>query len=345
MACKVSNRYDVVNSFLQVHQASRLEQYRDNPLYANFDLKLIHKQQPDLHLVLLDGGSYPVARCSLWWRSVPPVASESPGIIGHFAAKDEAAAKMLLARAVSELGIRGCTLAIGPMDGNTWRRYRFVTESGQEPSFFLEPENPPEYPAWFQEAGFAPISHYSSGLTTDLLLNDSRIPRALDRLVGSGIALRHLDITRFQDELRSIYRLSTASFVNNYLYTPLAENEFIAQYTALSAYVKPELTLIAERDGSMVGYLFGIPDLNQMRRGDVVDTFIIKTVAVEAGKRNAGLGSVLVAQSQRVAYQQGYRRAIHALMHNSNSSRNISGHYARPMRRYALFQKRLNLKQ
>jgi hypothetical protein len=32
---------------------------------------------------------------------------------------------------------------------------------------------------------------------------------------------------------------------------------------------------------------------------------------------------------------------IHALMHESNNSLNLSGHYARPFRRYALFARDL----
>jgi hypothetical protein len=44
---------------------------------------------------------------------------------------------------------------------------------------------------------------------------------------------------------------------------------------------------------------------------------------------------------QRTARELGYLRAIHALMHEQNASRNLSRHYAHPMRRYALFGKAL----
>jgi GNAT superfamily N-acetyltransferase len=130
-------------------------------------------------------------------------------------------------------------------------------------------------------------------------------------------------------------------FNRNFLYTPISEAAFLAQYMAVAPYVQPELTLMAEQGRELLGYLFGIPDLNQARRGEQIDTFIIKTVAVLPGRRSAGLGSVLVAESHRIAEQRGYRRAIHALMHASNKSRNISARYAQTMRRYTLFQRRL----
>jgi hypothetical protein len=41
------------------------------------------------------------------------------------------------------------------------------------------------------------------------------------------------------------------------------------------------------------------------------------------------------------AQSLGFTRAIHALMHQTNKSRNLSAHYARTIRRYTLFSKRL----
>jgi len=38
----------------------------------------------------------------------------------------------------------------------------------------------------------------------------------------------------------------------------------------------------------------------------------------------------------------GFTRAIHALMHETNKSRNLSARYARTIRRYTLFSKRLD---
>jgi hypothetical protein len=48
-----------------------------------------------------------------------------------------------------------------------------------------------------------------------------------------------------------------------------------------------------------------------------------------------------VAEVQQRAAALGYTRAVHALMHEQNVSRNISRRYAETIRRYALFAKRL----
>jgi len=62
---------------------------------------------------------------------------------------------------------------------------------------------------------------------------------------------------------------------------------------------------------------------------------------VVPGRRCAGLGALLVERVQLAASEMGFGRAIHALMHESNSSRSISSHYATTMRRYTLFAKAL----
>lgn len=111
--------------------------------------------KPDLHLVLVENSTLR-ARCSLWWSSVPLIADERPACVGHFAAMEAADAAQLLKEACGTLASHGASMAIGPLDGNTWRRYRLVTQRGEEPPFFLEPDNPDAYPHYFEAAGFKP---------------------------------------------------------------------------------------------------------------------------------------------------------------------------------------------
>jgi GNAT superfamily N-acetyltransferase len=293
----------------------------------------------DAHLVVLRDGAA-VARGSVWWRETPLQGGQTLGVIGHFAALDQSSAMELLASGSGELSQHGCTLAIGPMDGNTWRRYRLVTERGIEPPFFMEPDNPDEWPSWFLAAGFTPLATYFSALNEDLSVEDERIPRTEERLERKGVRLRPLQPGRFVEELRRIYAVSRVSFQTNYLYTPMIEAEFLALYEPVKAYVKPELVLLAEDNDQPVGFIFGIPDLAQAKRGPI-DTVVLKTVAVLPGRTYAGLGNVLVAHCQQAARTLGFRRVIHALMHESNNSLNLSGHYAKPFRRYALYARHL----
>ena len=305
-----------------------------------FSLDQCRAHRCDAHLVAVHDGAA-VARCSLWWTQAPELPGKRVGVIGHFAGLDPARTGELLKSAGEELARHECDLAIGPMDGNTWRRYRLLTERGSEPAFFLEPDNPDDWSGVFTDAGFTPLATYFSALNEDLTIEDARIPRTLDRLEHAGVKLRPLDPAYFVEELRRIYEVSRVSFQSNYLYTPIAESEFLAQYEPVRAHVRPELVTLAEHAGQPVGFVFGIPDLAQAKRGQPVDTVVLKTVAVLPGRTFAGLGNVLVAVCQQQARALGFRRVIHALMHESNNSLNLSGHYARPFRRYTLYSRPL----
>lgn len=328
-----------MNKIISVFRPEEMECFAEMPLLENFDSALLRLHQVDEHILLINRAGNIGAHCSLWWRVVPKYDDMQIGVIGHYAADDDEAAGELLLRACNRLRDKQCTLAVGPMDGNTWRSYRFVTERGDEPPFFLEPTNPKAWPQQWRSCGFETLATYTSAVNNDLSVPDERINRALERLNNQGTVIRSLDIEHFYDELENIYEISVQSFVNNFLYTPIEKDEFIQQYQRVKPYVQPNLTFIAEMAGKPVAFLFAIPDMAQAQRGEMIDTVIIKTVAVLPTRISRGLGSILVGHAQRVAYQAGYKRAIHALMHENNSSRNISAHYAKTMRRYTLFAK------
>jgi GNAT superfamily N-acetyltransferase len=302
---------------------------------------LLKRHEPNSHWVLLNENQAIAAYCSLWWNNTPPYLNHRLGVIGHYATHDAESAGLLLNHACQELGARDCTMAVGPMDGNTWRRYRLLSQRGTEPIFFLEPDNPSDWCDQFRDAGFIPLATYSSALTADLSQTDPRLQRVEMRLQDLGVEVRSLNLQNFQQELQHIYQLSLISFRHNFLYTPIEAVEFVDQYSQIRPYVQPDLVLMAEHNNKLVGFLFAIPDLLQAKRGELINTVIIKTVAVLPGRLYAGLGNVLVARVQAIAHQLGYTRAIHALMHDANNSRNLSSRYAHTIRRYTLFAKEL----
>src|ERR1700722_2883617 len=69
----------------------------------------------------LEGVDQCAASCSLWWQQTPIYPGQRLGLIGHYFAQVPEAGPVLLRLACRELAAQGCTLAVGPMDGNTWR--------------------------------------------------------------------------------------------------------------------------------------------------------------------------------------------------------------------------------
>jgi len=112
-------------------------------------------------------------------------------------------------------------------------------------------------------------------------------------------------------------------------------------YTRLRAAVQPELMLFAEHRSVPVGFVFAIGDLLNAHQGKASDTVIIKSLAVLPAWNGKGIGPLLMSEATANARRLGYRRGIHALMHEDNRSRGLSGHHGAVMREYVLYSRRL----
>lgn len=301
----------------------------------------LQAQRPDAHWQATDEAGRIAARVSAWWSNAPDLPGHHPGILGHFAAEQAAAARTVLDAACAELRARGCDLAIGPMDGTTWRSYRLIVERGETPPFFLEPDHPPAWPEWWRAAGFDVLARYYSTLNPLSDEPDPRASRIEEKMRDAGVTIRPIDPARFEQELEGIYELSLASFADNYLYTPIGLTEFLGLYRAIQPVVRPEFVLVAEQGSACVGFLFAVPDLLQVRRTGATDAIVVKTLAVRPGRAFAGLGALLLERLRVTARAAGLCHAVHALMHEANGSRNCATPGSRTLRTYALFARGL----
>lgn len=296
-------------------------------------------------VVGLDRDGELMARAALWWRQplVLPDGDGPTGRIGHAAWDDADDGAALISLALDRLRAEGCQRALGPIDGSTWHTYRVVTasdDSPPRPPFALEPWPAPAIGAAFEQAGFAPQAHYLSSIVNPIPDDADGLAADLARL-PSGLSIRPFQSSSAEAELRALHGLLLRSFAGNVYYAPLDLDRYLALYRPLVARIDPSLVLIAEADRQPVGVLLALPDWAQAARGEAVDTVIIKTLAVDPEWRGLGLGGTLVRAAQEAARAQGYRRAIHALMHADNDSVRISRHLGRPFRRYALLGRTL----
>ncbi len=297
--------------------------------------------EADRHLRHVSPGGAVGACASIWFRETPPIEGERTGVIGHYWAENAESGIGVLNAACEALKRRGATVAIGPMDGTTWRRYRFVTRRGDRPRFFLEPDQPDAWPGHFRDAGFTPLARYTSALLTDLDRPDPRLAGARDRADRAGVRIREFDTTDFTGELRRIYAVSRASFKQNFLFTPLAEEAFFELYRPLQPLIRPETVLVAEEGDRAVGFAFALPDLCEKERTGRTRTLVLKTLAVLPGRTYAGIGTLLAGEIRRRAAGLGFDRLIHALMHEDNNSKNLGKQGAVPIREYTLYRRRL----
>ncbi len=263
-----------------------------------------------------------VARGLLWWDG-------GIGRLGQLQAADTEVAVAFLHQACATLRQRGCTFALGPMDGDTWHDYRCALHWQAGPPFWGEPQTDPRWVTWFTEAGFDPVAQYESRLCLDL--TRTHAPRRR-RHPQASIQIQSAQGEDMEMVLPKIYALVMASFRRQPFFQPLPETTFAQYLQPRLASIDPTLVQLAWAGSRLVGFLLAMPDpLASDHR-----QMIVKTLAVWPQRTYAGLGYALLEAAHQAGFCQGYRQAIHALMHRQNPSCNLSRRYSQPFRDYVL---------
>lgn len=287
-------------------------------------------------------GNTVVARGSLWWDDFwehgTGVKIETPlqvGRLGGLDATDAETAVAFLDQACEVFRQRGCISVLGPMAGNTWQSYRCALNWDHGPPFLGEPQTDPRWVDWFTQAGFVPVAKYESRLCLDL--TQTHPPRRR-RPTLTPVQIQSAQGVAVAVLLPKIYALVMASFRCQPFFRPLPEDAFGQYLRPLLTHVDPALIQLAWDQEHLVGVALALPDL----RATSSQRLIIKTLALWPSRSYAGLGSTLLESAHQAGFHQGYRQAIHALMHHQNPSLNLSRRYSQPFRDYVLMGKNLS---
>ncbi|NHF73180.1 hypothetical protein [Paracoccus xiamenensis] len=258
------------------------------------------------------------------WQGAPAAT------LGNFSSKDAAGGRVVLAQALTQARALGIRQLIGPMEGDTWHSYRFITESDDSPPFLLEPTNKPHEPALFTEAGFQPIGRYFSARVALNQTADNPPP------APEGFTITPWSGADPEALFGQVFDLSVEAFSRNAFYKPISRQAFLAMYMPVVPLMKRELIFFATTPkGRLMGFLFGIPNYAE---GPQTKTVILKTYA----SLMPGAGRHLAHAFHSAARALGYDTAIHALIHEDNLSALRSAvEGAQVFRRYTLFGLRL----
>jgi hypothetical protein len=275
-------------------------------------------------LVSIDGAEGLVYRDAPSWDGLRTAA------IGGFKCESAVGGARLLSQVAADLAAAGFGALIGPMDGDTWHRYRVMTETDGSRPFLMEPTSGPHDREAFSMAGFTPISEYvsSRGALMDAIGPEpATIP---------GVRVARWDGTRSDQLIGRLFETSAGAFARNRFFKPIERAAFLKLYEPIVPLMDPRHVFFAQSaDGTLIGFLFGIPDRLE---ADKPQTVILKTYA--SGVR--GVGHLLADTFHRGAIDLGYTNVIHALMHVDNVSLDRSRRYgAQVFRRYALMGRRL----
>lgn len=280
------------------------------------------------------------------------------GMLGFFEALDEPeAARAVLDVGCSWLRESGSPTAVGPMDGDTWHKYRLNVGPRDEPPFLLEPYNPDYYERFWTEAGFQPLETYFSKRLDDIgPLAEALAPKS-ERALKRGYSLRRFSVDRYDEDMRIIFEISRRIFEGNLLYSPISLDAFLSIYEGLRALIDPDLVWFAHApSGKAVGFVFAYPDVLKPvaamrgRSGTLArlrflmarrrpTTVNYKTLGLVPEHRRTGLDAALVHRLSESALSRGYRACNLCLIRRGNRSGALAHTLGMEFREYVLFSR------
>lgn len=287
-------------------------------------------------------------------------AEKGQGAIGFLEFREnETALKALLDAAVSWFAKQGIYNVTGPLNLNTYHRYRFVTRKGDQPAFPKEPWNPDYYPPLFEAWGFRPKRKYSTLIDRTLEKRMETFRADYQDYITRGYGFRRINLRPQSRDLKILYNLASQSFKNAPEYTdvPFEEFQMIYGTSPLISHLTETLFTL-DPSGKEIGFAFALPDYSEnfraadrrkfplgaywsvLQKGLKKPLWIYKTLARVPGYHPLRFGQAVVYELYRRIRKRGGKEICPALIRENG--------YVLPMfpdveilREYTLYEYRI----
>ncbi|GAB3902288.1 GNAT family N-acetyltransferase [Larkinella knui] len=257
-------------------------------------------------------------------RNYKAFTNTNDGFFGFFdCIDDQETANLLFKAAADWLQKQGLTSVMGPANPTTNDVCGLLVDGFDRPPLAMMPYNAPYYETLLLNAGLRKkidLLAYELNVAT---ANERslRLQEALEnRLKRSGIVIRKVNLSDFKNEVPKIREVYNTAWDKNLGFVPMTDAEFDYLAKDLKLILDPNFCLVAEKGDKVVGFILGIPDINQiqikMKRGRLFPTGIFKlllqkknitrirvlTLGVLEGYRKLGIEACLYASVIKNTY-------------------------------------------
>jgi GNAT superfamily N-acetyltransferase len=181
--------------------------------------------------------------------------------------EDYAVFEALLHRVVEWARQRGLAALFGPFNLDYEDSYGVLIEGRDRPPALLCGHTPPYYQQFMERFGFEPARGDNLAYEMDTDMNTpvrKRVFRLAERVRKRGrITVRGADLAHWGEEIDRVYHLINIALAHLPDFIGWHRDALEASLLPFRDIVDPELVLFAEVDGESVGWLPGIPNLNE----------------------------------------------------------------------------------
>jgi len=210
--------------------------------------------------------------------------NRNDGFFGFFdAINDTAVVQALFKAATDWLKLKGLNTINGPVNFSTNDSCGVLVEGFDSPPVAMMPYNYTYYDSLIKANGFAKKTDLMA-YELNVAESNERSLRLLEtltsRLARKGITIRQVNLKDFKNEASKIRDVYNSAWDKNLGFVPMTTEEFEHLAKELKLIVDPRFCLVAEKDGQFIGWILGIPDINQIlikiKKGRLFPTGLFK---------------------------------------------------------------------
>lgn len=189
---------------------------------------------------------------------------QKTGNFGMIAAEDDPAVFTILFRAAEDwLKARGCTNALGPFNLSINEEVGLLVDGFDTPPMVMMGHDPAYAAARVEEQGYAKAKDVYAYVCDPTAALPAVVVRRVKRGLPEGVTLRQLDMSRYDEEVRSLTGILNDAWAGNWGFVPTTEAETAQLGKALKDVLDKRLILFAEIDGEPAGFIVLLPNVNE----------------------------------------------------------------------------------
>jgi GNAT superfamily N-acetyltransferase len=291
---------------------------RKNPFYQHAEMELFIARR--------DGA--PVGRiAAIINRSHNEQHGDRLGFFGFFESIDDReVAGALFEAAERWLAERGMEGMRGPISPSMNDEVGLLVEGFDDPPQVLTTYNPKYYSALIESSGLATVKVlYAYRLMGDRFVSP-KLERVQQRVrERDGLTIRTANFSpkeAFRRDLDVIRRIYNDAWEDNWGHVKLTNEEFDYAAGDLKQIAEQDLVIFAEKEGEVVGFALGLPDINQALIGNRSGGLIGAGLRLLFGRKKITRGRILI-----LGVVPGFqRRGIDAVLYHEIGTRMVKGH-------------------
>jgi GNAT superfamily N-acetyltransferase len=251
---------------------------------------------------------------------------EQAGFFGFFECEqDPEAAVALLGAARDWLAGRGARVVRGPVSPSTNYECGLLVEGFDSSPMVMMPYNPPYYASLIEGAGLRKGRDLWAWITSTTDVAADKVLRVGDRaLKNNGVVVRPISMKNFWADVEKVWAVYNSAWARNWGFVPMTREEFLLSGKEMKQILDPELVLLGEVQGRVVGFALALPDINQALKrvrngrlfpfglvkilyyGRLITSVRVLALGVIEEYRTAGVAAAFYATLIRNARRLGY---------------------------------------